>query len=59
MKKRGIHIWKLCIWALTGIVLIAAVIGQPGLAIASDKTEAQAIVDKSKGTLTDLMNDDI
>jgi lipid-binding SYLF domain-containing protein len=50
--------WKICLWVLAGIVMVILIIGRPGLAIASEKAEAQSIVDKSKGALTDLMSDE-
>ena len=58
MRKWAIHVWKMCLWTLAGMLMVVSVIGRAGLAIASEKAEAQAIVDKSKGALTDLMSDE-
>ena len=58
MRKHAINIWKICLWALTVILTVIFVIGRPAIVAAADKAEAQSIVDKSKGTLTDLMNDE-
>lgn len=38
--------------------MMMSVLGRPGLATASEKDEAQAIVDKARGTLTVLLNDE-
>lgn len=58
MKKRAIYRWRLWLWALVGILMAISIIGRPDPVLASDKFEAQSIVVKSRGTLTDLMNDE-
>ncbi len=58
MRELMMRVGKLFLWTLTGILLVMSVIGQPSRALASDKAEAQALVDKAKGTLTDLMSDE-
>jgi len=58
MRKIALRFWQIGVWALAGILTILLLTGRPGSAIASDKAEAQSIVDKSKGTLTDLMSDE-
>jgi SH3 domain-containing YSC84-like protein 1 len=55
MRKRALHILKNCLWTL---LMVLFVLGRPGLTIASEKAEAQALVDKSKGALSDLLGDD-
>jgi SH3 domain-containing YSC84-like protein 1 len=55
MRKQALHIWKNCLWAL---LIVLCAFGRPGLAIASEKAEAQSIVDKSKGALSDLFSDE-
>jgi SH3 domain-containing YSC84-like protein 1 len=52
-----IHAGKSIMWALSGIMMMS-VLGSPGLATASEKADAQAIVEKAKGTLTVLLNDE-
>ncbi len=59
MRQRMITIGKVCLMLVTGLLLATAVVGETRQAIASDKTEAQSIVDKSKATLTDLLNDNL
>jgi lipid-binding SYLF domain-containing protein len=58
MRKRAIYRWRLWLWALVGILMSISIIGRPGPVVASDKLEAQSIVVKSRGTLTDLTNDE-
>jgi lipid-binding SYLF domain-containing protein len=58
MRERVMHAGKLCLLALSGILMLMSVLGSPGLAVASEKAEAQALVDKARGTLTDLLNDE-
>jgi lipid-binding SYLF domain-containing protein len=58
MRARTIHTWKLLLFTLSGIFIMMSVLGCPGLATASGKAEAQAIVDKSRGTLAVLLNDE-
>jgi lipid-binding SYLF domain-containing protein len=55
---RELRVWKFLSWALTGILLVLSVLCQTGWAAASEKAEAQSIVDKAKGTLTSLMSDE-
>jgi SH3 domain-containing YSC84-like protein 1 len=57
MKERARCIRYICLWALAGILMAFSVIGRPDPVIASEKAEAQSIVDKSKGALTDLISD--
>jgi lipid-binding SYLF domain-containing protein len=58
MKNPALRSGKVCLWALVGILMVGLIICRPGLALASEKAEAQSIVDKSKGVLTDLMSDE-
>lgn len=58
MRERVIHAGKIFLWTLSGILMVMFVLGRPGLALASEKAEAQSIVDKCKGTLTDMMSDE-
>lgn len=58
MRKATICISKIGFLFLTGILTLLFTIGRPAMSLASDKTEAQSIVDKSRGTLTDLINDE-
>lgn len=48
-----------CLWLLVGLLLAMGSPGEPRQAIAAEKTEAQSIVDKSKATLADLLNDNV
>lgn len=57
MRNQMIRAGKFSLWTLSGILMMMFSLGQPGLASASDKAEAQSIVDKANGTLTELMND--
>jgi lipid-binding SYLF domain-containing protein len=52
------HIGKSCLWAVSGIIMLMMIVCLRSSALASDKAEAQSLVDKSKGTLTDLMSDE-
>src|SRR5689334_1947644 len=58
MRERAIQAWKSCLWGLVGILLVTFIAGRPGMAAASEKSEAQSLVDKSKGAISDLMNDE-
>jgi len=59
MRKRAIlQFWKMCVWGLAVIVMAIGGLGRHSTASAAEKAEAQSIVDKSKGTLTDLMSDE-
>jgi SH3 domain-containing YSC84-like protein 1 len=58
MKDHAKHIYKLGTWVLAGIFMATMLTGFYGTASAADKTEAQSIIDKSKGAITDLMNDE-
>jgi lipid-binding SYLF domain-containing protein len=55
MRIHTLRIWKNCLWALLMALLV---LGRPGLTIASEKAEAQSIVDKSKGALSDMISDE-
>jgi SH3 domain-containing YSC84-like protein 1 len=56
MRDQMIRAGKFFLCTLSGILMMMFSLGQPGLASASDKAEAQSIVDKANGTLTELMN---
>jgi lipid-binding SYLF domain-containing protein len=56
--KKTLCMWMSFKWALSGIITTLLIVCLHSTAIASDKAEAQSLVDKSKGTLTDLMSDD-
>jgi lipid-binding SYLF domain-containing protein len=58
MRERVKHAGKIFLWTLSGILMIMFVLGRPSQVLASEKAEAQSIVDKATGTLTDLMNDE-
>lgn len=58
MRDRKKLSGKVFMWALTGAVMLMSVLGRTSLAAASDKDEAQALVDKARGTLTELLNDE-
>lgn len=58
MRERFMHSWRACVWALVCILTVLSIIGQPGRVAASDKSEAQSLVVKSRGTITDLMSDE-
>jgi len=58
MRQRAILTWRFCLRALAGILMLMSVFGRPGPAIASEKAEAQSIVEKSRGALTGLMSDE-
>ena len=58
MRKLTIYVNKVCLWALAGIVMLFVVLGRSNLALASQKLEAQLIVDKSKAAFVDLINDE-
>lgn len=58
MRESALRIGKIGFLVLAGIMTLVFTIGRPNMALASDKTDAQSIVDKSKATLTDLVNDE-
>jgi len=58
MRQQAIHIWRVCLRTLVGILMVMTVIGRPGPVLASEKSEAQSIVDKSRLALTGLMSDE-
>jgi len=59
MKEYAKDIYiKIAPRVLAGIFMVTMLIGSCGNAFSADKAEAQSIIDKSKGTLTDLMNDE-
>jgi lipid-binding SYLF domain-containing protein len=58
MRKAAIHICNISLWVLTCLLTVLLVVGRPNTAMSSEKAEAQSLVDKSKGTLTDLMSDE-
>lgn len=49
---------KLVLWALAGVFMVTILFGSSITVLAADKAEAQALIDKSKGTITDLMSDE-
>jgi SH3 domain-containing YSC84-like protein 1 len=51
-------IYKSGIRALTGIIMATVLCGYSSFSYAADKAEAQSIIDKSNGALTDLMSDE-
>lgn len=58
MKTISLRTLKICLWALSSILLLGMLIGRPSTALATEKVEAQSIVDKSKVTISDLMSDE-
>jgi lipid-binding SYLF domain-containing protein len=58
MRILSVRSLKICLWALTGILTVVMLIGRPIAALATEKAEAQSIVDKAKVTFTDLMSDE-
>ena len=52
-KERG-RLWQ---WALAGIFTLVLVVAYHAAALAAEKDEAQGLVDKSKGTVTDFLSD--
>jgi lipid-binding SYLF domain-containing protein len=57
MKDFAKNICKFGVGALAGIFMVTMLSGSLTTAAAADKAEAQAIIDTSKGALTDLMAD--
>jgi len=55
MRKQALHFWKSCLWVL---LMVLVVLGRPAQAPAADKEEAQALIDKSNGALSSLINDE-
>jgi lipid-binding SYLF domain-containing protein len=59
MKDNAKKINKMCILlALVGFCIVTAIFGYLSTAYAADKAEAQSIVDKSKGTISDMISDE-
>jgi len=58
MGTRILRIITLSIAAMAGLFLLSGILGVNRDASASDKSDAQSIVDKSKATFTDLVNDE-
>jgi lipid-binding SYLF domain-containing protein len=58
MKENFKHSGRIGIGTIVGVLMACSLIGPVTAARAADKMEAQAIVDTSKGTLTDLMGDE-
>ena len=58
MKELVRSIYKVGRWVLAGIFMVTVLGGSFTTAYADDKTEAQSIIVKSKGVLTDLMGED-
>jgi lipid-binding SYLF domain-containing protein len=58
MKDNGKCMSKFGRWALAGIFMVSVLCGSFTTVFAADKAEAQSIIDKSKGTITDLINNE-
>jgi len=58
MRKQTIHVWKNCLWAFAGFLLVTCISVRPAMAAAAEKSEAQSLIDKSKASFSDLMNDE-
>ncbi len=58
MKKTFKHFCRAGFWTIAGLLMTCLLLGPVTAAKAADRAEAQAIVDKSKGALTDLMGDE-
>jgi len=58
MKDNAHFLLKLGRWVLAGIFMVTVLCGSFNTAFAEDKTEAQSIIDKSKGTINGLMNNE-
>jgi SH3 domain-containing YSC84-like protein 1 len=58
MKGDAKNIFKFGSWVMATIFMVTVLIGSFANAYASDKVEAQSLIDKSKGTIADLMNDE-
>jgi len=57
MKEKAKKICRYALWMLAGISMLTIISGAFAPAYASDKGEAQSIIDKSKGALCDMMGD--
>ncbi len=57
MKEKWENVWKVLTWIMFGSLIAFVLCTSSTPARASDKEEAQAIVDKAVGTVTDFMND--
>ncbi len=58
MKEFAKNIYKFGLWALAGIFMATVLCSSYSPAYAAEKAEAQSIIDKSKGALSDLMSDE-
>jgi len=58
MKEDAKYICKFVPWVLAGIFMVSMLIGSFGTASAADRAEAQSLIDKSKGALSDMINDE-
>lgn len=58
MKAFAKNIYKFGLWALAVIFMVTVLCGSNTTASAADKAEAQSLIDKSKGTITDLMSNE-
>lgn len=58
MQKYARSIYKFGRWALAAIFMTTVLCGSYTTAFAEEKNEAQSIVDKSKGALSDMMSDE-
>lgn len=58
MKEKLEHFCRIDFWTMLGFLMACLLLGPVSTATAADRAEAQAIVDKSTGALTDLMGDE-
>ena len=57
MKETAARFFKICLWALAGVIILTLSLGSFTAVRADDKSEAQSMVYKAKGTILDLTND--
>lgn len=58
MKAFAKNIYKFGLWALAVIFMVTVLCGSNTVASAADKADAQSLIDKSKGTITNLMSNE-
>jgi len=58
MKAFAKNMYKFGLWALAVVFMVTVLCGSNTTASAADKAEAQSLIDKSKGTITDLMSNE-
>lgn len=56
MNEHAKIVYKFGRWLLSSIFMVTLLCASSTSVFAADKTETQSIIDKSKGTITDLMN---